>query len=293
LGAEQLVWLEGRLRQPAPRGHLVVVHHPSRLAGPAASPEFLLRDATALEAVVAGHRGRVLGCSRATPPGQRGALRGTLFATAPATLYQLEHLENGDLTPSAGAGFGLCVVGADGLVVHSVLLPAEATDVPAAHLQDPWPPPRDAMARGEAVGCPSRRRGEVIRQGGRGPLAKTRPSTRSRSPPTGYPPGRPSNGSRSPPIPSGTGAPSSAPDPATASSRVDREYSPPSGAGDDGPTRSRTDQAAIGVPRRRLPSRDGRRGAGTAGPSRESDGRRRRQRRRAAKARKTAAAPSR
>jgi 3',5'-cyclic AMP phosphodiesterase CpdA len=127
LGAEQLVWLEERLRQPAPRGHLVVVHHPSRLAGPAASPEFLLRDATALEAVVAGHRGRVLGVlSGHSHQANAAPFGGTLFATAPATLYQLEHLENGDLTPSAGAGFGLCVVGAGGLVVHPVLLPAEA-----------------------------------------------------------------------------------------------------------------------------------------------------------------------
>src|SRR3954469_4493637 len=61
LGAGQLAWLEGEVQRPAPRGTLIVLHHPARLAGPVHHyPAFLLREAAALEALVARYQERVV-----------------------------------------------------------------------------------------------------------------------------------------------------------------------------------------------------------------------------------------
>ncbi|MGH2617555.1 MAG: metallophosphoesterase family protein, partial [Thermomicrobiales bacterium] len=124
LGAAQLAWLEEELQLPAPRGNLIMLHHPCRLAAPARhEPLFILQDAAALEAVVARHRERVRGVlaghshqANAAPFG------GTLHATAPAVLCQLDFFAGEQFAPVPGGGFNLCQIDDGGLVVNPVLV---------------------------------------------------------------------------------------------------------------------------------------------------------------------------
>lgn len=120
LGAAQLAWLEEELQTPAPRGTLIVLHHCCRLAAPAHHfPDFILRDAPALEAIVAAHQGEILGVlaghshqSNASPFG------GTVHITAPAILCQLDFFAGDDYVPIPGAGFNLCQI-IDGQLVSN------------------------------------------------------------------------------------------------------------------------------------------------------------------------------
>ena len=124
LGAAQLAWLEAELRSPTPRGTLIVLHHPCRLAGPAHHfPDFIVRDAAALEAVVARHQGHVVGVLAGHSHQANAALvAGTLHATAPAVLVQLDFFAGPDYVPVPGAGFNLCLLDDAGLVVHPVVM---------------------------------------------------------------------------------------------------------------------------------------------------------------------------
>lgn len=123
LGAAQLAWLEEELQAPAPRGNLIVLHHCCRLAGPAHHyPAFIPRDVAELEALVARHRDQVLGVlaghshqTNAAPFG------GTLYATAPAVLCQLDFFRGEQYAPIPGAGFNLCQLDDGQLVVHPEL----------------------------------------------------------------------------------------------------------------------------------------------------------------------------
>jgi 3',5'-cyclic-AMP phosphodiesterase len=124
LGASQLAWLEEELQESAPQGNLVVVHHPCRLAAPDHYyPMFILRDAAALEAIVARQRDRVVGVLAGHSHQVNSApFGGTLHATAPAVLYQLDYFAGDQFAPVAGSGFNLCQLDRDGLIVHPVLL---------------------------------------------------------------------------------------------------------------------------------------------------------------------------
>ncbi len=124
LGASQLAWLEDELQKPAPRGILIVLHHPCRLAGPAHHyPMFILRDADDLEAIVARHRDRVVGILAGHSHQLNSApFGGTVHVTAPAVLYQLDYFAGAQFTPVPGSGFNLCQLDDDGLIVHPVLL---------------------------------------------------------------------------------------------------------------------------------------------------------------------------
>ena len=124
LGEAQLAWLEDELEAPAPRGNLIVLHHPCRLAGPAHPyPEFIVRDAAALEAIVAHHQNRVVGVLAGHSHQANSApFGGTLHATAPAVLCQLDYFAGERYQPVPGAGFNLCQIDDSGLIVHPVLL---------------------------------------------------------------------------------------------------------------------------------------------------------------------------
>ena len=124
LGASQLAWLENELRKPAPRGNLIVVHHPCRLASPAHHyPMFILRDAADLEAIVARQRDRVVGVLAGHSHQLNSApFGGTLHATAPAVYCQLDFFAGEQYTPVPGGGFNLCQLDDGGLIVHPVLL---------------------------------------------------------------------------------------------------------------------------------------------------------------------------
>ena len=125
LGAAQLTWLEEELQGSAARGNLIVLHHPCRLAGPAHhEPAFILREASALEALVERHQDRVVGVLAGHSHQANSApFGGTLYATAPAVLCQLDFFAGEQYTPiPGGGGFNLCQIGDRGLVVHPVLV---------------------------------------------------------------------------------------------------------------------------------------------------------------------------
>jgi Icc protein len=132
LGERQLAWLEERLREPAPLGHVVVLHHCLRLATYTYPLETLgLRDSAALEALVARHRvlGVLAGHAHQALVASFG---GTLYTTAPGVLCQFDFFSGDSIAPVAGTGFNLCTVRDGELMVHPVLLPAETpvrTDV--------------------------------------------------------------------------------------------------------------------------------------------------------------------
>jgi Icc protein len=126
LGVAQVAWVEEELQRAAPRGTLIVLHHPCRLAGPAHhAPAFILHDAAALEAVLARHQDEVLGVL-AGHSHQANAARfgGILHATAPAVLCQLDFFAGEQFVPLPLSGFNLCQIQEeDGtLIVHPVLL---------------------------------------------------------------------------------------------------------------------------------------------------------------------------
>jgi 3',5'-cyclic-AMP phosphodiesterase len=124
LGAVQLAWLEDELGTPAPRGNLIVLHHPCRLTGPTHHyPAFIVREAAALEAMVARHRDRVVGVLAGHSHQVNSApFGGTVHATAPAVLCQLDFFAGEQYVPIPGAGFNLCQIDDNGLIVHPVLL---------------------------------------------------------------------------------------------------------------------------------------------------------------------------
>jgi len=124
LGATQLTWLEAQLADPAPRGNLIVLHHPCRLAAPAHHyPAFIVREAAGLEAMVTRHQDKVVGVLAGHSHQANSApFGGTLHATAPAVLCQLDYFAGEHYVPIPGAGFNLCRIDDGQLVVHPVLL---------------------------------------------------------------------------------------------------------------------------------------------------------------------------
>jgi hypothetical protein len=112
------------LQMPAPRGNLIVLHHPCRLAGPVHHyPAFIVREAAALEALVARHRDRVVGVLAGHSHQANSApFGGTLHATAPAVLVQLDFFAGAEYQPVPGAGFNLCQLDDGGLIVSPVLI---------------------------------------------------------------------------------------------------------------------------------------------------------------------------
>jgi Icc protein len=124
LGTAQLAWLESEVQRPAPRGSLIVLHHPCRLAGPVHHyPAFILREAAALEALVARHPDRVVGVLAGhTHQANSAPFGGTLHATAPAVLRQLDYFAGPAYTTVPGAGFNLCQLDDRGLLVCPVLI---------------------------------------------------------------------------------------------------------------------------------------------------------------------------
>jgi 3',5'-cyclic-AMP phosphodiesterase len=124
LGSTQLAWLEAHLEEPTPRGNLIVLHHPCRLASPAHHyPAFIVREAAELEAIVARHRDRVVGVLAGhTHQANSAPYGGTLHVTAPAVLCQLDYFAGEQYVPIPGAGFNLCQIDDGQIVVHPELL---------------------------------------------------------------------------------------------------------------------------------------------------------------------------
>jgi 3',5'-cyclic-AMP phosphodiesterase len=124
LGSEQLAWLEAQLADPAPRGNVIVLHHPCRLAAPAHHyPMFLVREAAALESIVSRHRDHVVAVLAGHAHQANSApFGGTIHVTAPAVLCQLDFFSGEQYVLIPGSGFNLCRIDHGRLVVHPVLL---------------------------------------------------------------------------------------------------------------------------------------------------------------------------
>jgi 3',5'-cyclic AMP phosphodiesterase CpdA len=122
--APQQAWLESEVQLPAPRGNLIVLHHPCRLAGPVHHyPAFIVREAAALEALVARHQERIVGVLAGHSHQANSApFGGTLHTTAPAVLRQLDYFAGPAYTTVPGGGFNLCQLDDGRLIVHPVLL---------------------------------------------------------------------------------------------------------------------------------------------------------------------------
>jgi hypothetical protein len=112
------------LREPASNGTLIVLHHPCRFAGPAHHyPLFVLHDAAAMEAAVANAPGRVLGVLAGhSHQANASLLAGTLHATAPAVLCQLDFFAGDEYVPVSASGYSICRIEAGELIVQPVIV---------------------------------------------------------------------------------------------------------------------------------------------------------------------------
>lgn len=124
LGAEQLAWLEAQLADPAPRGNVLVLHHPCRLAAPSRHyPMFIVREAAVLESIVSRHRDRIVAVLAGHSHQANSApFGGTIHVTAPSVLCQLDFFAGEQYVLIPGSGFNLCRIDHGQLVIHPVLL---------------------------------------------------------------------------------------------------------------------------------------------------------------------------
>jgi Icc protein len=120
LGREQLAWLAQALSQPAPRGVLIALHHPVALAGFSYLTDGLLRDASALAALLA--RRPILGvlAGHCHAPSAT-AFAGTTVVTAPAVACQFAP-DTPDAVISVASGFNLCTIRDGALLVTPVMV---------------------------------------------------------------------------------------------------------------------------------------------------------------------------
>lgn len=100
-GPEQLSWLARELREAAPRGTLIALHHPVALAGIPWLADDLLRDAEALRGVLHGHAviGTLAGhCHTPSVATFAGTIAGVAeFVTRPGNGFNLCTIRDGVL----------------------------------------------------------------------------------------------------------------------------------------------------------------------------------------------------
>jgi len=128
LGERQLAWLDQQLQDPAPGGDIVVLHHPCLPRGVPRPNDFLLQDAPALATVLERHEVLAIlaGHSHVSSISTYG---GTLHATTPATAFLLDPSIRDGGRGLDGAGFNLCVVRDDRLIVNPIILPGTQAEV--------------------------------------------------------------------------------------------------------------------------------------------------------------------
>ena len=123
LGAAQFAWLDDQLREPAPGGDLLVVHHPAARPGVPWLDDDLLRDADALAEIIAGRRllGVLAGhCHVASA----APFAGTLAVTAPGVVFQFDpHPRRREEIVLPGSGFALGAIGGGALTYNPIMLP--------------------------------------------------------------------------------------------------------------------------------------------------------------------------
>lgn len=121
LGPEQLDWLAEQLREPAPGGDLVVLHHPVLPRGLPRAADNILSDADALREVLQSHPilGVLAGHSHVS---SAAPFAGTLAITAPAVGSLFDPGTIDGIRMLDGAGFNLCTVRDGTLIVNPVIV---------------------------------------------------------------------------------------------------------------------------------------------------------------------------
>ncbi|MFE3195448.1 metallophosphoesterase [Nocardia sp. NPDC059240] len=105
LEAEQLAWLADRLREPAPRGSLLVLHHPPLPSAIPAAEYLKLRNADELAAVLSGTDVRMILCGH-NHMTAASACAGIPVWVGPALAYRIDAMApNGRQHGLAGSGF--------------------------------------------------------------------------------------------------------------------------------------------------------------------------------------------
>ncbi|WP_236794656.1 metallophosphoesterase [Amycolatopsis sp. GM8] len=132
LDRAQLAWLSTELANPAPRGTLLVVHHPP-LPSPAPAPHLLrLTEIDELAAVLKGTDVRMILSGHAHHTGC-GQLAGIPVWVSPAMAYRVDTLPpKGLLRAHAGAGFTRIDL-IDGTLVATAI---ELSDTPTVYERD-------------------------------------------------------------------------------------------------------------------------------------------------------------
>jgi len=129
LGQEQLHWLDATLSE---RGtdfkDVVVVHHPSIPRGVPRLDDFLLRDRESFESVIGRHRPMAVLCGHSHVP-TTSAFGGTVHYAGPASAFMLDPSVRKGARAMIGAGFTICTVRENKLVINPVLLEGSQTEL--------------------------------------------------------------------------------------------------------------------------------------------------------------------
>jgi 3',5'-cyclic AMP phosphodiesterase CpdA len=106
LDALQLTWLAEELRQPAPLGNLIAVHHPPVFSTVEPLNEHCLRNPEALAQTIAGHHVHAILSGHIHYP-HITSFHDTISITTPATAYILDPGSQLELQATDGWGFTL------------------------------------------------------------------------------------------------------------------------------------------------------------------------------------------
>lgn len=132
LDRAQLDWLIEQLRQPAPGGTLLVLHHPVVARGFRRENDYQLQNADELAAVLNGHS--ILGLLAGhLHMSSITTFAGTLTAVAPAVVFQFDPSARQSERISEGAGYTLGSIRDGRLILNAMALPGGGR-----LLREPW-----------------------------------------------------------------------------------------------------------------------------------------------------------
>ena len=107
LDAAQLAWLAEELRQPAPLGNLIAVHHPPVFSTVEPLNEHCLRNPGALAQTIAGHHVHAILSGHIHYP-HITSFHETISITSPAVAYMIDPGSQHEINAKNGWGFTLC-----------------------------------------------------------------------------------------------------------------------------------------------------------------------------------------
>ena len=107
LDPAQLAWLAEELRQPAPLGNLIAVHHPPVFSTVEPLNEHCLRNPDALAQTIAGHHVHAI-LSGHIHYSHITSFHETISITTPAVAYMIDPGSQHETSPTDGWGFTLC-----------------------------------------------------------------------------------------------------------------------------------------------------------------------------------------